>query len=99
MAAFDPHSTLPQTVDIGGDIYILGPEKPVNGAFKSRNQFQNTFGKNIFVTEKIFMVWKFSKNFSLCYHNFFFEICKKWRIKKLGIFFKKKMPTFSVTIS
>ena len=44
MAAFDPYSNLPQTVDIGGDIYILGPEKPVNGAFKSRNKFQNTFG-------------------------------------------------------
>jgi len=45
MAAFtDKYSYLPQTVDIGGDIYFLGPERSMNLAFKSRKQFLDTFG-------------------------------------------------------
>jgi hypothetical protein len=45
MAAFiDKYSYLPQTVDIGGDIYSLGAENPVNLGFKNRNQFLDTFG-------------------------------------------------------
>lgn len=45
MAVFkDPCSNLPQTVDIGGDIYFLGPERSMNLAFKSRKQFLDTFG-------------------------------------------------------
>jgi hypothetical protein len=45
MAAFiDKYSYLPQTVDIGGDIYSLGTENPVNLGFKSRKQFLDTFG-------------------------------------------------------
>ena len=45
MTAFiDPYSYLPQTVDIGGDIYFLGPEKSIDLAFKSRKQFLDTFG-------------------------------------------------------
>ena len=46
MAAFDPFSYLPDTVDIGGDIYSFGSKNSVNLGFKSRNQFQNTFGTN-----------------------------------------------------
>ena len=46
MAIFDPHSDLPQTIDIGGDIYSLGTEKSVNLGFKSRKQFLDTFGEN-----------------------------------------------------
>jgi hypothetical protein len=45
MTAFiDPYSYLPQTVDIGGDIYFLGPEKSIDLGFKSRKQFLDTFG-------------------------------------------------------
>ena len=45
MAAFiDKYSYLPQTVDIGGDIYSLGTEKSINLGFKSRKQFLDTFG-------------------------------------------------------
>ena len=45
MATFiDKYSYLPQTVDIGGDIYFLGPERSMNLAFKSRKQFLDTFG-------------------------------------------------------
>ena len=45
MAGFnDKYSSLPQTVDIGGDIYFLGPERSINLAFKSRKQFLDTFG-------------------------------------------------------
>ena len=40
----DSFSYLPQTVDIGGDIYFLGPERHINLGFKSRKQFLNTFG-------------------------------------------------------
>ena len=47
MAAFnDKYSYLPQTVDIGGDIYFLGPERSMNLAFKSRKQFLDTFGSD-----------------------------------------------------
>jgi len=46
MATSDSYSYLPNTVDIGGDIYSFGSTYPVNLAFKSRKQFQNTFGKN-----------------------------------------------------
>jgi len=45
MAAFiDKYSYLPQTIDIGGDIYSLGTEKSINLGFKSRKQFLDTFG-------------------------------------------------------
>jgi len=40
----DKYSYLPQTVDIGGDIYFLGPEKSIDLGFKSRKQFLDTFG-------------------------------------------------------
>lgn len=47
MAGFiDSFSYLPQTVDIGGDIYFLGPERHINLGFKSRKQFLDTFGTN-----------------------------------------------------
>jgi hypothetical protein len=47
MASFiDSFSYLPQTVDIGGDIYFLGPERHINLGFKSRKQFLDTFGTN-----------------------------------------------------
>jgi hypothetical protein len=47
MADFiDSFSYLPQTVDIGGDIYFLGPERHINLGFKSRKQFLDTFGTN-----------------------------------------------------
>jgi hypothetical protein len=47
MATFiDSFSYLPQTVDIGGDIYFLGPERHINLGFKSRKQFLDTFGTN-----------------------------------------------------
>jgi hypothetical protein len=47
MAGFiDSFSYLPETVDIGGDIYFLGPERHINLGFKSRKQFLDTFGTN-----------------------------------------------------
>jgi hypothetical protein len=54
MAAFiDKYSYLPQTVDIGSDIYFLGPDiyfsepaKSINLGFKGRKQFLDTFGTN-----------------------------------------------------
>ena len=53
MAVFkDPCSDLPQTIDIGGDIYFLGPEKSIDLAFKSREQFLKAFVENKENTEK-----------------------------------------------
>lgn len=42
----DPCPELPLTVDIGGELYYLGSEKPVELAYKSRKQFQDDFGKD-----------------------------------------------------
>ena len=56
MAVFkDPCSDLPQTIDIGGDIYFLGPEKSIDLAFKSREQFLKAFVENKENTERTFL--------------------------------------------
>jgi hypothetical protein len=41
----DPFPTLPKVVDIGGERYFMGPEKPIELGFKSRQDFLNSFGK------------------------------------------------------
>lgn len=41
----DKYPQLSLAVDVGGDRYYLGSEKPVELAFKSRQDFLNTFGK------------------------------------------------------
>jgi hypothetical protein len=39
----DPFPELPQVVDIGGDRYFMGPQKPIELGFKSRKDFINSF--------------------------------------------------------
>lgn len=41
----DPFPTLPKVVDIGGEKYFMGPQKPIELGFKSRQDFLNSFGK------------------------------------------------------
>jgi hypothetical protein len=40
----DPFPTLPKVVDIGGERYFMGPQKPIELGFKSRQDFLNSFG-------------------------------------------------------
>ena len=42
----DKYPQLSLAVDVGGDRYYLGSEKPVELAFKSRQDFLNTFGQD-----------------------------------------------------
>jgi hypothetical protein len=42
----DPFPNLAQVVDIGGDRYFMGPQKPIELGFKSRADFINSFGKD-----------------------------------------------------
>lgn len=45
MAEFnDPFPNLPKVVDIGGDRYFMGPQKPIELGFKSRQEYLNSFG-------------------------------------------------------
>jgi hypothetical protein len=41
----DPFPNLPKVVDIGGERYFMGPQKPIELGFKSRQDFLNSFGK------------------------------------------------------
>ena len=59
---------LPITIDVGGDLYYLGPQKPVELAYKSRADFTNTFGKEL-DTERLlrtylYLTLKAQHNFS-----------------------------------
>jgi len=40
----DPFPNLPQVIDIGGDRYFMGAEKPVELAYKSRKNYIDSFG-------------------------------------------------------
>ena len=40
----DPFPNLPKVVDIGGERYFMGPQKPIELGFKSRQDFLNSFG-------------------------------------------------------
>lgn len=42
----DPFPNLAQVVDIGGERYFMGPQKPIELGFKSRADFLNSFGKD-----------------------------------------------------
>jgi hypothetical protein len=42
----DPYPNLPQVIDIGGDRYFMGPQKPIELAFKSRKDYIDSFGKD-----------------------------------------------------
>lgn len=45
MAEFnDRYSSLPQAIDIGGDRYFMGPQKPIELGFKSRKNYIDSFG-------------------------------------------------------
>lgn len=48
MAQFDdPFPTLSQSIDVGGDRYHLGVHRPVELAYKSRNDFLHNFGSDL----------------------------------------------------
>ncbi len=40
----DPFPNLPKVVDVGGDRYFMGPQKPIELGFKSRQEYLNSFG-------------------------------------------------------
>lgn len=42
----DPFPELPQVVDVGGDRYFMGPQKPIELGFKSRQDYLNSFGSD-----------------------------------------------------
>lgn len=42
----DPFPELPQVIDIGGDRYFMGPQKPIELGFKSRQDYLNSFGSD-----------------------------------------------------
>jgi hypothetical protein len=42
----DSFPSLSQVVDVGGDRYFMGPQKPIELGFKSRQDFINSFGQN-----------------------------------------------------
>ena len=42
----DPFPNLPQVVDIGGDRYFMGPQKPIELGFKDRANYIQAFGNN-----------------------------------------------------
>jgi len=42
----DNYPNLPQVVDIGGDRYFMGPQKPIELAFKDRANYIKSFGNN-----------------------------------------------------
>lgn len=42
----DSFPSLPKAVDVGGDQYYIGSEKPIELGFKSYKNFQDSFGKN-----------------------------------------------------
>ena len=42
----DPYPNLPQVIDVGGDRYFMGPQKPIELAFKSRKDYIDSFGKD-----------------------------------------------------
>lgn len=42
----DPFPELPQVIDVGGDRYFMGPQKPIELGFKSRQDYLNSFGSD-----------------------------------------------------
>jgi hypothetical protein len=42
----DPFPNLPRAIDVGGDRYFMGPEKPIELGFKSRKNYLDTFGSD-----------------------------------------------------
>ena len=42
----DRYGHLPQTIDVGGDRYFMGSQKPIELGFKSRKNYIDTFGKD-----------------------------------------------------
>jgi hypothetical protein len=47
MAEFiDLYPTLPQAIDVGGDRYFMGPQKPIELGFKTRKDYLNAFDEN-----------------------------------------------------
>ena len=47
MAEFiDLYPTLPQAIDVGGDRYFMGPQKPIELGFKTRKDYLNAFDDN-----------------------------------------------------
>lgn len=42
----DPFPSLPQVIDIGGDRYFMGSEKPIELSFRSRQDYINSFGSD-----------------------------------------------------
>ena len=39
----DRFSDLPQVIDVGGDRYFMGPQKPIELGFKSRKNYLDAF--------------------------------------------------------
>ena len=47
MAEFiDSYPNLPQAIDVGGDRYFMGPQKPIELGFKNRKDYLNAFDEN-----------------------------------------------------
>ena len=42
----DQFSNLPQVIDLGGDKYFMGPQKPIELGFKSRKNYLDSFGSD-----------------------------------------------------
>ena len=42
----DLYPSLPQAIDVGGDRYFMGPQKPIELGFKNRKDYLNAFDDN-----------------------------------------------------
>ena len=54
----DSFPNLPQVIDVGGDRYFMGPQKPIELGFKSRKDYLDSFGNDL-ETERILRRYMF----------------------------------------